>query len=204
MGAARTMRMMRWVRKVLSHFHNSSLFGLGSESSSLSLLRTFTVIEKTYQVVVAALWNMGIGKDGKLSWMLRPNLKFFKEVTMATSDPVKKNTVVMENVVIFVEAWLRLWNCCSLFLLFVNRESVRYRRWPDIKVRFCLSVMSLKSDGSLCIMEALNRSQPEGMVPTSSPKLENFLGGATMGSHQYGSKQTTYCFFMGVRGVSRL
>ncbi|KAF8406174.1 hypothetical protein HHK36_008254 [Tetracentron sinense] len=47
-----------------------------------------------------------------------------------------------------------------------------------------LSAMPLKSDGSLCIMEALNRSQPEGMV---SPKLENFLGEATMGTHQYGS-----------------
>ncbi|XP_010556486.1 PREDICTED: AP2-like ethylene-responsive transcription factor ANT [Tarenaya hassleriana] len=45
-----------------------------------------------------------------------------------------------------------------------------------------LSVMPLKSDGSLCIMEALSRSQPmcEGMVvPSSSPKLEDFLGGAT-------------------------
>lgn len=71
-----------------------------------------------------------------------------------------------------------------------------------------LSVMPLKSDGSLCIMEALSRSQTEGspflglyinivyhflfvgllkflfligMVPSSSPKLEDFLGGATMG-----------------------
>ncbi|POO03736.1 AP2/ERF transcription factor [Trema orientale] len=52
-----------------------------------------------------------------------------------------------------------------------------------------LSVMPLKSDGSLCIMEALSRSQPEVMVPSSSPKLEDFLGGATMGSHdQYGSQ----------------
>ncbi|XP_068657618.1 AP2-like ethylene-responsive transcription factor ANT [Aristolochia californica] len=49
-----------------------------------------------------------------------------------------------------------------------------------------LSVMPLKSDGSLCIMEALTRSQQEVMVPTSSPKLEDFLGGATMGTHQYG------------------
>ncbi|CAK9312493.1 unnamed protein product [Citrullus colocynthis] len=45
-----------------------------------------------------------------------------------------------------------------------------------------LSVMPLKSDGSLCIMEALSRSQTEGMVPSSSPKLEDFLGGATMGN----------------------
>ncbi|KAE8657042.1 AP2-like ethylene-responsive transcription factor ANT [Hibiscus syriacus] len=53
-----------------------------------------------------------------------------------------------------------------------------------------LSVMPLKSDGSLCIMEALcNRSQSEGIVPTSSPKLEDFLGGATMDPHQYGSHQ---------------
>lgn len=33
-----------------------------------------------------------------------------------------------------------------------------------------LTVMPLKSDGSLCIMEAFSRSQPE------APKLENFLG----------------------------
>ncbi|MCL7029670.1 hypothetical protein MKW94_026484 [Papaver nudicaule] len=51
-----------------------------------------------------------------------------------------------------------------------------------------LSVMPLKSDGSLCIMEALTRSQSEGMVPTSSPKLENFLGSGAMGNpHHYGN-----------------
>ncbi|KAI3460126.1 hypothetical protein Pfo_016789 [Paulownia fortunei] len=48
-----------------------------------------------------------------------------------------------------------------------------------------LSVMPLKSDGSLCIMEALSRSHSEG----SSPKLEDFLGGATMATHQYGAHQ---------------
>uniref|UniRef100_A0A5B7AM10 Putative AP2-like ethylene-responsive transcription factor ANT isoform X2 n=1 Tax=Davidia involucrata TaxID=16924 RepID=A0A5B7AM10_DAVIN len=53
-----------------------------------------------------------------------------------------------------------------------------------------LTVMPLKSDGSLCIMEALNRSQPQpqGMVTTTStPKLEDFFGGATMGTHHYES-----------------
>ncbi|XP_075496512.1 AP2-like ethylene-responsive transcription factor ANT [Primulina tabacum] len=50
-----------------------------------------------------------------------------------------------------------------------------------------LSVMPLKSDGSLCIMEALSRSQSGAMVPNSSPKLENLLGGAMMANHQYGS-----------------
>ncbi|XP_052191337.1 AP2-like ethylene-responsive transcription factor ANT [Diospyros lotus] len=52
-----------------------------------------------------------------------------------------------------------------------------------------LSMMPLKSDGSLCIMEALTRSQTEGMVPCSSPKLEDFLGGTTMAAHQYGSHE---------------
>nr|AGI62039.1 AP2-3 [Erycina pusilla] len=47
------------------------------------------------------------------------------------------------------------------------------------------SVMPVKSDGSLCIMEAFGRSQ-EGMVPSPSPKLEDFLGcGPNMGTHQY-------------------
>ncbi|KAL8125039.1 AP2-like ethylene-responsive transcription factor ANT [Apium graveolens] len=47
------------------------------------------------------------------------------------------------------------------------------------------SVMPLKSDGSLYIMEALYRSQPQGMVTSSTPKLEDFFGGSTMGSHHY-------------------
>ncbi|XWS45107.1 hypothetical protein CRYUN_Cryun15aG0108200 [Craigia yunnanensis] len=48
-------------------------------------------------------------------------------------------------------------------------------------------VMPLKSDGSLCLMEALGRSQPQAMVPTSTPKLEDFFGGATMRTHHYES-----------------
>ncbi|KAL2346506.1 hypothetical protein Fmac_000506 [Flemingia macrophylla] len=52
-----------------------------------------------------------------------------------------------------------------------------------------LTVMPLKSDGSLCILEALSRSQTQVMVPTSSPKLEDFLGGATLGTHEYGSHE---------------
>ncbi|KAJ0097897.1 hypothetical protein Patl1_28470 [Pistacia atlantica] len=51
-----------------------------------------------------------------------------------------------------------------------------------------LPVMPLKSDGSLCSMEALTRSQqPQGMVTTSAPKLEDFFGGASMGTHHYES-----------------
>ncbi|CAA2971962.1 AP2-like ethylene-responsive transcription factor ANT isoform X2 [Olea europaea subsp. europaea] len=46
-----------------------------------------------------------------------------------------------------------------------------------------LTVMPLKSDGSLCIIEG-NRTQPQGIV-TSTPKVADFFGGATMGTHHY-------------------
>ncbi|KAI4375072.1 hypothetical protein MLD38_012984 [Melastoma candidum] len=43
-----------------------------------------------------------------------------------------------------------------------------------------LSVMPLKSDGSLCLVEALSPSRTGslGIMPGSTPKLEDFLGGA--------------------------
>jgi dihydrofolate reductase / thymidylate synthase len=52
-------------------------------------------LQRTYQVVVAATKEMGIGKNGKLPWRLPTDLKFFKEITTTTSEPAKKNAIVM-------------------------------------------------------------------------------------------------------------
>ncbi|KAK9270555.1 hypothetical protein L1049_026136 [Liquidambar formosana] len=71
----------------------------------------------------------------------------------------------------------------------LNNSGICYGVGENAGFHSSLAVMPLKSDGSLCLMEAFSRSQPEGMVPNSSPKLENFLGGATIGSHPYGSHE---------------
>ncbi|KVH87693.1 AP2/ERF domain-containing protein [Cynara cardunculus var. scolymus] len=54
-------------------------------------------------------------------------------------------------------------------------------------------IMPLKSDGSLCLMDAITRSHSQGMVSsTPPPKLENFFGGVTMGAPDLDSSSTMY------------
>lgn len=66
-----------------------------STCSSNANINAPPTTQRSYQVVVAATPHMGIGKDGKLPWRLPGDLKYFKEVTSVTSDPSKRNAVLM-------------------------------------------------------------------------------------------------------------
>ncbi|KAH1252104.1 Bifunctional dihydrofolate reductase-thymidylate synthase [Glycine max] len=71
---------------------DSSVMSNGYSKGSVNPL---TNLRRTYQVLVAATQDWGIGKDGKLPWRLPTDLKFFKDITVKTSDPGKKNAIVM-------------------------------------------------------------------------------------------------------------
>lgn len=50
--------------------------------------------QRTFQLVVAATRQLGIGKGGTMPWKLPGDMAYFKELTSSTHDPSKKNAVV--------------------------------------------------------------------------------------------------------------
>ncbi|CAM6093066.1 unnamed protein product [Calypogeia fissa] len=50
---------------------------------------------RSFQILVAATRENGIGKDGALPWSLPSDMKFFKRITTQTASIGKKNAVVM-------------------------------------------------------------------------------------------------------------
>jgi dihydrofolate reductase/thymidylate synthase len=48
-----------------------------------------------FSLVAAMDSDLGIGKTGALPWTLRADLRYFKNLTTATTDPSKKNAVLM-------------------------------------------------------------------------------------------------------------
>lgn len=54
-----------------------------------------TMASRSFQVVVAAAKQLGIGKAGSMPWKLPPDMAYFKELTSKTRDPAKQNAVIM-------------------------------------------------------------------------------------------------------------
>ena len=50
---------------------------------------------KSFQLVVAATKQLGIGKNGSLPWKLPGDMAYFKDITTKTSDSTKRNAVIM-------------------------------------------------------------------------------------------------------------
>lgn len=48
-----------------------------------------------FSIVVAMDQNRGIGRDGRLPWHLKCDLRHFKEVTTKTRDKTRRNAVIM-------------------------------------------------------------------------------------------------------------
>ncbi|CAH2061590.1 unnamed protein product [Thlaspi arvense] len=56
---------------------------------------TVSVAKRSYQVVIAATRDMGLGMDMKLPWDLPKEYQFFQDVTTKTTDPRKRNATIM-------------------------------------------------------------------------------------------------------------
>ncbi|XP_010472154.1 PREDICTED: bifunctional dihydrofolate reductase-thymidylate synthase-like isoform X2 [Camelina sativa] len=54
-----------------------------------------SITRRSYQVVIAATRDMGLGMDMKLPWDLPFEYEFFQGVTTRTSDPKKRNATIM-------------------------------------------------------------------------------------------------------------
>ena len=50
---------------------------------------------RTFQLVVAATRQLGIGRNGSLPWKLPGDMAYFKDITTKTADASKQNAVVM-------------------------------------------------------------------------------------------------------------
>jgi len=48
-----------------------------------------------FSIIVAVDKDFGIGKSGRIPWQISDDMKHFKAITAATSDPAKRNMVIM-------------------------------------------------------------------------------------------------------------
>lgn len=67
---------------------------LSVEGPSVSL-RAGRVDPLTFSIIVAMDEERGIGRDGRIPWHLKGDMRHFKEVTTATRKPGRENIVIM-------------------------------------------------------------------------------------------------------------
>ncbi|CAA7044797.1 unnamed protein product [Microthlaspi erraticum] len=65
------------------------------EASCSNVQSRVSVARRSYQVVIAATRDMGLGMNMKLPWDLPLEYRFFQDVTTKTSDPKKRNATIM-------------------------------------------------------------------------------------------------------------
>jgi dihydrofolate reductase/thymidylate synthase len=112
---------------------------------------------KSFSIIVAFDSQYGIGKKGQLPWHLPLDLKHFKDITTAVTDPAKKNAVIMGR-----------------------------KTWESLPPKFCPLPgrvnLVLSKEGKLDVPAGVlcAQSLDEALVQLSSPNIEGIfvIGGA--------------------------
>ena len=67
---------------------------LRQQTRSATAAAMLAAEQKSFQLVIAATRQLGIGKGGTMPWKLPADMAYFKELTSTTHDPAKMNAVV--------------------------------------------------------------------------------------------------------------
>ena len=70
-------------------------FSSFTEPNESSVCCSSSSRRRSFQIIVAATKELGIGLKGKLPWKLPADMAFFKELTTATESTEKMNAVIM-------------------------------------------------------------------------------------------------------------
>ncbi len=114
-------------------------------------------------IIVAVDEQNGIGKNGKLPWHLKGDMKFFRDITTKTADSKKQNMVIMGR---------KTWQSISeKFRPLKNRKNVILTRDPHFKLH------EKKSHTSPVIYHSFDEAADRGQ---KDENIENIfiIGGA--------------------------
>ncbi|KAF2582101.1 hypothetical protein F2Q70_00009050 [Brassica cretica] len=129
---------------------------------------------RSYQVVIAATRDMGIGIDMKLPWDLPNEFQFFQDVTSRTSDPRKRNATIMGR---------KSWEATPL----------EFRPLPDRLIKRCPHKMHYMNAPSC---DAIHLTEVDISVPcdTFAPRVDTCLYHPWYSSLPVVENGIRYCF----------